>query len=1124
MKRKRKLAVLAVMSVMTVTAGALTITGCGHEHTYSDQWSTSATQHWHASTCEHEGLKKDEGDHVYTDDADESCNTCGYVRTIVSVAEKGTLSGVVTAYGEPLGGVKVTVGALDTLTDRNGAFSLADVEIKDGVTVKFEKADYATTELTVNRANWQDRAATLNAQMKLAVETGTLSGTVTVGGVALQGATVTLGTAEATTGADGTYRFENVGMTETKTVEIAVTHPACEALTDEVTLTAGETAVTKDLDLTATLIPVLNKTYFELADMQSSAETDFVKGSGWQSVGIVETHNEGVCLHVGATEQEDMTSAIYQKLRITADNSNMMFRVRAFLREGQTAYGKLAVRIVDLTDYAVDQASDKDGEIWHEINSNGFLAYEYDLSEYIGKDVVMIIGSKVGGESCIERIRLIGADEDWVLPFTTASDLAGLPAEAAQNISGIKDNRDAAKAAFASWNKVGSQSEANEGWLFCDADYAAKDATDLRVFAYKKLTFNGTKAIVVDARTFGGDQNNVFGRNETVIPQLIIRLIGSDGTFVNVKGNLKEVHDVNQEYFYFTFDKVLQGDYTFVIGMARGQRLAIGEILFYNDVVESDLNGTVMFDGAAVEGVSVNYRQTTVVTDANGAFAIPVVALPSETVTLKLTKDGFGDKTVEVPASEIAGGKDLGNIILSKAILPGLSTDDFNTLTTQTSTKFADHDVDTAWSRYGYAGSINEGTCFERQAGQNGTSYLYAKFTIDNDHRFMKFNAFKFDRGSGTQDQEARLQVKVVEADGTVTLIAASKVFCAGNNVIGSSYDRETNTLISNNTNKHTEGVYDFGSFIGKTVIIVIQEVTETVNGHIVCFFNEIAFRSTNFYASGVVKGTVKDAQGNAMAGVSVNTVNASTTTAADGTFALEVAMGYTDSVTLTFVKVGYENATVTVTGAEIEDANGEKTVADVTLNAAATVESIVGANADSLTALDLTSKDSYGSNGGKISDWQDSGYTVDHSEACIPLGEFVYAKVKIDADHAFMKINARGKDGVGSKMLVSVYVNGKLTEIAPSRVYGTTDAVIEGNYLLNNRGESYNEGVYDFSAYIGQEIIIVVQTIACLDGQSYAYTASNEFHFFATVTCDKGDGTNYYAVPASTGTGSDGE
>ena len=56
-----------------------------HEHSYGD-WSKDGTNHWHECTdvaCPNQSESiKDKAAHVYTDDADTTCNICGYVRTV----------------------------------------------------------------------------------------------------------------------------------------------------------------------------------------------------------------------------------------------------------------------------------------------------------------------------------------------------------------------------------------------------------------------------------------------------------------------------------------------------------------------------------------------------------------------------------------------------------------------------------------------------------------------------------------------------------------------------------------------------------------------------------------------------------------------------------------------------------------------------------------------------------------------------------------------------------------------------------------------------------------------------------------------------------------------------------
>ena len=62
-----------------------TVTPPAHEHRYGD-WSKDGTNHWHECTdaaCPNQSESiKDKATHIYDDDADTTCNVCGYVRTV----------------------------------------------------------------------------------------------------------------------------------------------------------------------------------------------------------------------------------------------------------------------------------------------------------------------------------------------------------------------------------------------------------------------------------------------------------------------------------------------------------------------------------------------------------------------------------------------------------------------------------------------------------------------------------------------------------------------------------------------------------------------------------------------------------------------------------------------------------------------------------------------------------------------------------------------------------------------------------------------------------------------------------------------------------------------------------
>ena len=68
-----------------------TITPPAHEHRYGD-WSKDGTNHWHECTdadCPEQSESiKDKEAHIYTDDADTTCNVCGYVRTVTPPAHE----------------------------------------------------------------------------------------------------------------------------------------------------------------------------------------------------------------------------------------------------------------------------------------------------------------------------------------------------------------------------------------------------------------------------------------------------------------------------------------------------------------------------------------------------------------------------------------------------------------------------------------------------------------------------------------------------------------------------------------------------------------------------------------------------------------------------------------------------------------------------------------------------------------------------------------------------------------------------------------------------------------------------------------------------------------------------
>ena len=71
------------------------VTPPSHEHSY-DNWSKDGTSHWHE--CTNDGCPekpesvKDKAAHTYTDDADTTCDVCGYERTVTPPVHEHTYS------------------------------------------------------------------------------------------------------------------------------------------------------------------------------------------------------------------------------------------------------------------------------------------------------------------------------------------------------------------------------------------------------------------------------------------------------------------------------------------------------------------------------------------------------------------------------------------------------------------------------------------------------------------------------------------------------------------------------------------------------------------------------------------------------------------------------------------------------------------------------------------------------------------------------------------------------------------------------------------------------------------------------------------------------------------------
>ena len=84
--------------VLVLVLGAALLVACNNKggeepetHTYSTTWSHDASEHWHQCTQDGHTDVADKAAHVYDNDVDATCNTCGYERAAHTAHTAGTV-------------------------------------------------------------------------------------------------------------------------------------------------------------------------------------------------------------------------------------------------------------------------------------------------------------------------------------------------------------------------------------------------------------------------------------------------------------------------------------------------------------------------------------------------------------------------------------------------------------------------------------------------------------------------------------------------------------------------------------------------------------------------------------------------------------------------------------------------------------------------------------------------------------------------------------------------------------------------------------------------------------------------------------------------------------------------
>lgn len=360
----------------------------------------------------------------------------------------GTVSGYVRdAYDNGVDGVTVSVKdtELSTQTASDGSYTLENVPMKTSI-LTFSKKGYQTASITVSASRYADAKVTVNATLSIA--NAKISGTVydgANGDVPFKGVTVTMGDKTAVTDASGAFLFDDLTATD-----YTLTFAADEYVTVTKKVAAEEF---NNEDVTAVLSVTLYKSQIlpgkTLTDLQNADKwfySEYRGGSNGQeyprwdwSVDFMGTFNfygewqeigEGTDIMYSESNDdpvdlENFCSYTYGSKLITNDNYIMTVRFRTFAdRDAATTWG---VQVVDLS--AAEPEAVLLGEALSSDNTD-YADAHFDLSQYIGKEVVLAIGvykSEDGKQKhlAIRRINFT-AEEMSGWGWIKGTDIAGL--------------------------------------------------------------------------------------------------------------------------------------------------------------------------------------------------------------------------------------------------------------------------------------------------------------------------------------------------------------------------------------------------------------------------------------------------------------------------------------------------------------------------------------------------------------------------------------------------------------------------------------------------------------------------------------------------------------------------
>lgn len=329
----------------------------------------------------------------------------------------GTLSGLVTDdAGQPIPDVVVTVSGVDeedlsATTGGDGKYTIENVSLKLHA-VTFSKTGWLTVSKSVGATDFDANKATIvninmiNASAKIV---GTLTDAKN-GDAPLAGVTIKVGVAGTVqSAADGTYAIENLiadsyTVTFTKETYVTITKQITKADFQSgvatINLRMGSQEVLRGL--TSEDLADAEKWYYN--EYRGGRNADAYPHWDWACDymstldfrGAWEEQNEGTTLQIRNSGDDRSNPAdlnvfdsfVFGSKKITQDNKIMSVRLRTHSADAASP-AHFGVQVVDLSEAQPVAVKIGDNKTY---GSGDYTDFEFDLSSYVGKEVVIAIG------------------------------------------------------------------------------------------------------------------------------------------------------------------------------------------------------------------------------------------------------------------------------------------------------------------------------------------------------------------------------------------------------------------------------------------------------------------------------------------------------------------------------------------------------------------------------------------------------------------------------------------------------------------------------------------------------------------------------------------------------------